>query len=304
MPKAAQTLRVLIFGPAAAFYVALAAWSYSAAIAGDVVIAAITMFLAWLVGATALVLSEQFAVFEKYKRAYVNLAGCSALAALSVIVFSIFYQHRPPLPYVEGARLVIKPDTPLKLDDGNFYFPVSICDIGDRPVEAFSARFYQESSKSQFDADQENGFMATTENMMVHWMLANGIVGQENFGTGSDITLKTCHSLTNPKAEVSPPQMDEMRSGKYFLYSGVVVVFADENSRQDNVLYYAESCLFYDHHVGRFSNCPAHNNVTKDVYDPSKFHLERYFPSQSLLTMPEKNAPTWWSAPTYLQYSP
>src|SRR5277367_5579958 len=96
---AGQKIRAIIFGSVTALYIAFASWSYSASLAGDIMTASVTIFLAWLLGAIG------FGAFSKWRAS----AGFAiALAMFSGVLFYYFYQHRP-LPSVEGARIQIEP---------------------------------------------------------------------------------------------------------------------------------------------------------------------------------------------------
>jgi hypothetical protein len=64
--------------------------------------------------------------------------------------------------------------------------------------------------------------------------------------------------LTNPGAEITPAQIEAMKSGPFYFYEGVTIVFSDENARRENVLYYAEGCLFYDRRSQTFLQCHSH----------------------------------------------
>jgi hypothetical protein len=213
-----------------ALYVALAAWSYSAALADDIETAAITIFFAWLISVCAF-------AFGSARRPYLILSFALVMAGVSGLLFYYFYHHRPSPPYVEGARLVVAADPPMKTANGNYYFTVSIHDIGDRPVDAYADGFFQQSYPAPLDLNGENAFMELSE------AIVDQAVRASNFNsTGSDLTTKTAKRLINYGAEVTPAQIEAMKSGPFYFYEGVTIVFTDENAKRENVLYYAEGC--------------------------------------------------------------
>jgi hypothetical protein len=284
MTDVAQFLRLFIFGSGMALYVALAAWSYSAALADDIETAAITIFFAWLTSVCALALSEAFSAFGKARRPYL-LFFALVMAVVSGLLFYYFYHHRPSPPYVEGARLIVIADPPMKTANGNYYFTVSIHDIGDRPVDAYADGFFQQSYSAPLDLNGENAFMELSE------AIADQAVRASNFNsTGSDLTTKTAKRLINFGAEVTPAQIEAMKSRAFYFYEGVTIVFSDENAKRENVLYYAEGCLFYDRRSQVFNQCNSHV-TTKAIYHPFKHE-----PSQTPLAKPS------WPGPNYWQY--
>ena len=109
--------------------------------------------------------------------------------------------------------------------------------------------------------------------------IADQAVSASNFnGTGSDITTKTGKRLINFGAEVTPVQIEAMKSGPFYFYEGVTIVSSDENAKRENVLYYAEGCLFYERRSQVFNQCHSHV-TTKAIYHP--FKSEQHEPSQS-----------------------
>jgi hypothetical protein len=297
--RPSQILRVFIFGSGMALYVALAAWSYTAAIADDIVTAAVTISLAWLVSVCALALSEVFGALAGTRKLYWNICFGIGMAAISGLLFFYFYQHRPAPPYVEGARLVVLAGHPTKTDTGNFYFPVTVQDVGDRPVDSYVLGFSQESYSSELDIQGENAFMKQSEEIAEQRLDGLNL----NSGTGSDITTKTGRSLINREAEVTPQQIEAMKNGTFFLYNGITVIFSDENSKRDSVLYYAQSCMWYDRHSQAFNSCRTHV-VTKAIYLPFKSDPARSAPFPLPQEKPKKSELTSWLGQVCLRYWP
>ena len=270
MPTAAQILRLLIFGSGTALFVTFAAWSYSAAVVGDIVTAAVTIFLAWLVSVCTLGLSEVFGAFEKTKKLYINIGFAVLMALFSGALFYYFYQHRPepPASTAEGARIFVTPAPPISITDGKFYMPVRIDDIGDRPVEGYILQFSENLYQSQLDASGEREFKKSAEMALEATIRSRGIT-VDTIGNGSSLTTKTGATITNPTLELTPEQMAQIKAGQSYLYYDLVIVFSDETSKKDNKLYFAEHCMFYNAKMSSNTDCLG-GGITRAVYHSFK----------------------------------
>jgi hypothetical protein len=249
MQPLSQMVRWVIAVPATALYVAFAAWSYTAALGGDMITAAATLFLAWLVSVCALGLSEAVGAFKTIPKLDLNFGFALFMAIFNGALFAYFYQHRPSPPYVEGARLIVVADQPIRTDNGNYYFPVTIHDVGDRPVDAYADGFFQKSFPAPLDINGETAFMALSEAIV-----DQRAEGSDFSGTGSDLTTKTGKMLTNRQVEITPAQIEAMRSGAFYLYEGVTVVFSDENSKRTMSFIMLRAACFMINAAKHFSN--------------------------------------------------
>jgi hypothetical protein len=130
-PNSSSVVRVVVSAGGTAVYIALASWSYSAGMAGDMIAAGVLLVLAFLVAVVALVVSEEYGAFKSRSRLHLNLAFALVLAVISCCIFWWEWRHQPmpPASLQENLRaeLVIKKvEVARSIDDGrvilNYYF--------------------------------------------------------------------------------------------------------------------------------------------------------------------------------------
>jgi hypothetical protein len=95
-PKEPSWLRAVIGASGTAIWIALAAWSYAAATAGDMIAAEALLTLGLIVAVVALMASVRYGAFQNKQRLKLNLSFAALIAIGSGGLFWWEYHHMPP----------------------------------------------------------------------------------------------------------------------------------------------------------------------------------------------------------------
>jgi hypothetical protein len=91
-------IRIVIGASGTAVWIALASWSYSAAMAGDMIFAGVLLVFATVLGVAALMVSEWYRTIENRFRKRLNWSLAGGLAIVSGVLFWWEFEHRSTLP--------------------------------------------------------------------------------------------------------------------------------------------------------------------------------------------------------------
>ena len=225
-PSGSGLIRLFVFGSGTGLYLFFTNWSYSAATGGDVITAAVTMFLAWLVGVCALALSEQFGAFPKLRSTPLNVGWAAFLALLSIGLFYYFWLHRPHdvSPTPSEARITIGPEDPEQLKDGTYYRPISVSNEGGGDVNGSMLIFAQKAFSSRPTIEQQEAMMAFLEDKARRQIIPPAIIQD----TGSPLSAGASKEFRETDLKFTKQGEGDIEAGKLFPLSGVILVYSDE----------------------------------------------------------------------------
>jgi len=157
-----------------------------------------------------------------------------------------------------GAYIWIEAHDPEHFQDGLYDFPIIAANIGNLPVDGYLSLFAQKFSPDKLSSVEENEFMTHLEDVMQHPV--KGVISPETIqGTGSTLGPNLAMIFRQPNARVNEQQYKQIILGNQIVYYGFSMVYSDDNAKRDNILYFAERCMYYDRNIPDYVNCVGHN---------------------------------------------
>lgn len=147
----------------------------------------------------------------------------------------------------------------LKSTDGNLYFSVQVINVGGEPTLSDTTNFYQALPSRRFTPQEEDSWMASikretreyVKEKKINLKIIDGYIG---------LVPNRPHTVTQRvPAQFASDLIASIKSGRKFLYYGLVTVFTDTEAKRQGHYWYAEDCFLYDPIFEQVHECASQN---------------------------------------------
>jgi hypothetical protein len=160
-----------------------------------------------------------------------------------------------------GAVVVVSAPGARRTQDGKYYFPVQMENLGKKELTGFNFTFGYQEYGAEASPQTLDSFMKDLEHEVSD---ITKLDPASIRGHGAPFTMNNPYSWMIPNSLLSEDEYQKVINGEHAYYYGVSIVYMDDTAEKKNILYFSESCFRYEPKLQASVNCVGRHTFVKN----------------------------------------